>query len=189
LHYDKRLIYNNSISLSGTQLDIPGEQWQTRAKIRIPKSDLALDTVSGIAIFTVFPDGTDCFAVSIDSMNILSPTALCTYSIGGPDSATICAPQGCGIMPITNFMLHGTFPQLFIQPNPAQGETSITSSADLGPVSLAIYDMLGIKRSEQRILLLKNSPVKISLPESNGVYQILLETPKATYNLHVIRSR
>ena len=143
IHYDPRLIYNNSISFSGNTLDIPGESWPGRAKIRIPKSEMQLDTNSGIVIFTVFPDGEDCYNVSFDSLTILNPFAPCTYSIGNPVSSVVCPLRGCGVMTITNFMLHGVTPQLFIQPNPNHGTVFLTSTIPISDASVEVIDMLG----------------------------------------------
>jgi hypothetical protein len=177
LHYDGRLIYNSSQSLSGISFDLPGEAWQGRAKIRISKSDLQLDTISGIAIFTVFPDGTDCFKVSIDSMTILSPLAPCAYSIGNPVTATICPPKGCGIMMLTNYMLHGIMPQLFIQPNPNQGSAFITSTITLPEASVEVIDLLGSIRKKMKLTLQKGLPARLTLDNlPSGNYFIIVST-------------
>ncbi|MFI5264676.1 MAG: T9SS type A sorting domain-containing protein, partial [Candidatus Kapaibacterium sp.] len=178
LHYDGRMTYNNSVSLSGASFDIPGEAWQGRVKIRIPKNELRLDTISGIALFTVFPDGTDCFRVSIDSMNILGLFAPCTYSIGNPVTSAICPPKGCGIMTLTNYLLHGTMPQLSVQPNPSQGSASIISSNTIGDASIEIVDMLG--RIQYRITakLEKGNPVKLELHDlPTGSYFLRVSSP------------
>jgi len=143
LNYDPRMTYNGSISLSGRSVDVPGESWSGRTKLRIQKNELSLDTVSGIAIFTVFPEGADCFKVSIDSMNILSSFAPCTYSIGNSVTAMICPPKGCGIMTLTDYLRHGIMPQLRIVPNPATGNITIYSSVKLGNCQCIIFDQLG----------------------------------------------
>lgn len=155
LHYDSRMTYNSAISLTGIPLDIPGQAWLGRAKIRIPKSEMQLDTISGFAIFTVFPDGTDCFKVSLDSLSILNPFAPCTYSIGNPVEALICPPTGCGIMSLTNYILRGTMPQLFIQPNPNRGSALITSTVTLVDATVEVVDLLGSIRERKKMTLQK----------------------------------
>ncbi|MDP4230492.1 MAG: T9SS type A sorting domain-containing protein [Bacteroidota bacterium] len=190
LHYDQRLIYNRSISLSGTALDLPGEAWQGRVKLRIPRSEMQLDTITGIAIFTVFPDGADCYNVSLDSMDILNPFAPCTYSIGNPVTATICPPKGCGIMTLTNYLLHGTMPQLSIQPNPSQDHAFITSSASLGITSVEIIDIVGRTLQRKSIILSKGVPTKIDLKGINsGSYFLLVKTPEFQYRLPLAITR
>ncbi len=184
LHYDPRMTYTSCKSFTGTPLDIPGEAWQGRAKLRIPKSEMQLDTNSGTAIFTVFPDGNDCFNVVVDSMNILNPFAPCTYSIGSPANAVICPPKGCGVMTLTNYMLHGTMPQLRITPNPNQGAAFITSSATLGDGSVEIVDMLGRICTKKNIFLTKEIPVKLEFNDlQSGSYFALVKINSAQYRI------
>ena len=184
LHYDPRMTYNNSFSFTGKPLDLAGEAWQGRVKIRIPKSEMQLDTISGIAIFTVFPDGNDCFSVVIDSMNILNPFALCTYSIGNPVTATICPPKGCGIMTLTNYMLHGRMPQLFIQPNPTNGAVFITSSITLGDASLEVVDMLGRSYLKKSVFLRKEIPAQLAMDDlRTGSYYIRVSSNGLHYQM------
>ncbi len=182
LNYDKRLIYNGSISYSGASLDVAGEAWSGRAKLRIPKNELQLDTISGIAIFTVFPDSTDCYKVALDSMNILSPFAPCTYTIGNAVTATICPPKGCGVMTLTNYMLHGIMPQLRITPNPNQGAAFISSSATLGDGSVEIVDMLGRICTKKSISLTKGIPAKLEFNDlQSGSYYVRVRTQGLQY--------
>ncbi len=147
VHYDPRMQYSGSYSITGTALDLPGEQWLGRSKIRVTASQLQLDTNSGVATFTVYPDGTDCFAVSLDSLVVLNKAAPCLYAIGTGVPKYVCPPRGCGIMTITNYMRKGVFPQLFIQPNPSHGTFTITSSHPIGASTLTLYDLLGVPRS------------------------------------------
>ena len=190
LHYDNRIIYNNSISLSGIPFDIAGESWPGRAKIRIPKSEMSLDTVTGIAIFTVFPDGDNCFKVSFDSMSILSPFAPCTYSIGNPVEATICPLKGCGVMTLTNYILHGEVPQLFIQPNPNHGTVLLTSTITLNDVSVEIIDMIGRISGKKNITLKKGVPSKIELDDlRKGNYSIRVRAQGLQFQLPIVLIR
>jgi photosystem II stability/assembly factor-like uncharacterized protein len=187
LHYDSRMIYNGSISLAGTSLDIPNEAWGSRAKLRIPKNEMRLDTISGYAIFTIYPDGNDCFEVSIDSMNILNPFAPCTYSIGNPVTANICPPKGCGVMTITNYILHGILPQLTVYPNPSQNSAFIKSNASLGDVEYEIVDLLGRTYQRNTISLKKDTPAKLEMENlRTGIYYIRVKTNSTQYQLRVM---
>ncbi|MFI5264536.1 MAG: T9SS type A sorting domain-containing protein, partial [Candidatus Kapaibacterium sp.] len=184
LHYDGRMTYNSSRSLSGNSFDLSGEVWQGRAKIRIPKNEMQLDTISGFAIFTVFPDGTDCFKVTIDSMSILSPFAPCSYSIGNPVTSTICPPRGCGIMTLTNYMRHGTMPQLSIQPNPSRGMAWITSNITIGDASIEIADMLGRIQNKIDTKLEKGIPAKLEFGDLlKGSYFLRIHSLGSLYQI------
>ncbi len=186
LHYDTRMIYNGSNSILGASFDLPGESWQGRSKIRIPKSELQLDTISGLAIFTVFPNGTDCFKVSLDSMNILSLFAPCTYSIGGPATAMICPLKGCGVMTLTNYLRHGTLPQLSIIPNPNQGTAFITSSETLGYATVEIIDILGRIYGVRNISFQKGMPVTLELDNlRSGSYYLNIRTAGSLYQVPI----
>lgn len=143
VHYDKKLQYSGSYSLIGTPLDKPNEQWDGRSKISIPTSEIKLDTITGFATFTVFPDGDTCFKVTIDSLNVLNPSAPCLYAIGSGVEISICPPVGCGIMILTNYMRYQTFPTIFLSPNPGSHEFSIASTKDLGESTITIADELG----------------------------------------------
>lgn len=184
LHYDPRMTYNSSISFTGKPLDIPGEAWQGRAKIRIPRNEMELDTISGIAIFTVFPDGNDCFNVTVDSMSILNPFAPCTYSIGSPVASLICPPKGCGIMTLTNYMLHGKKPELYIKPNPSQGRVSITTTITIGDAAVEVVDMLGRNYLKKNIFLKKEIPVQLQFDDlRTGSYYLRINSNGLLYQL------
>lgn len=187
IHYDPRMIYNNSISLSGTSLDIPGDSSSGRAKIRIPKNEMSLDTVTGIAIFTVFPDNDDCYNVSFDSMTILSPSAPCTYSIGSPVSAVVCPLRGCGVMTLTNYMLHGVTPQLFVQPNPNHGKVLLTSTITLSDASVEVVDMLGRIFAKKNILLKKGVASTLELDNlRDGNYIIKISAQEMQFQMPIL---
>jgi hypothetical protein len=86
-------------------------------------------------------------------------------------------------------MHDSTMPQLSIIPNPTSGEISITSTQNLGEVSVAVYDMLGIKQSTSSITIQKNNPVKVILPAVNGVYNLRVRSAERTYDLRVVVNR
>ncbi|HET9135463.1 MAG TPA: T9SS type A sorting domain-containing protein [Candidatus Kapabacteria bacterium] len=159
VHYDSKLQYTGSYSLLGTALDKPNEQWSGRSRISIPTSEIQLDTISGFATFTVFPDGDTCFKVTIDSMNVLNPSAPCLYAIGNGVEINICPPKGCGIMILTNYMRYQTFPTLFLSPNPGYHEFNIAATKDFGESTITIVDELGrlITTKKQTIKQGKNS--------------------------------
>lgn len=188
IHYDTRMRYTGSFSIAGTILDLPGEQWLGRSKIRITKSELQLDTNSGFATFTVFPDGEDCFIVSLDSLEILNKAAPCLYAIGNGIPKYVCPPRGCGIMTITNYMLKGVFPQLFIQPNPNHGTFTVIASDPIGESTLSLYDMLGteISTSYQTIKAGTNSVSFNQLRSGSYYLRIESATVRTTVPIVII---
>ena len=74
-----------------------------------------------------------------------------------------------------------------IYPNPASGNVWITSSANLGDVTFAIYDMLGTKRGEIVASVLKDNPIELTLPQADGVYNIIVNSPFGTNTIRVLR--
>jgi hypothetical protein len=85
--------------------------------------------------------------------------------------------------------MHEILPQLSIIPNPTSGEISITSTQDLGDVTITVYDMLGVKQSMNALILQKGTPAKLVLPEANGVYNVRVRSAARTYDLRVVVSK
>jgi photosystem II stability/assembly factor-like uncharacterized protein len=74
-----------------------------------------------------------------------------------------------------------------IYPNPASGNIWITSSADLGNVTFSIYDMLGTKRGEIVASVLKDNPIELTLPQADGVYNIVVNYGAGTSTVRLVR--
>ena len=71
VHYPSfPLTYLRSESISGTSVDIPGQQWSGRAKIHFDAADLAArkDSLIGYSIFTWLPYEYDCAHITFDSI-------------------------------------------------------------------------------------------------------------------------
>ncbi len=188
LQYDKQLIYRGSYSPANVLLDIPGEEWSGRSKLHIAQAKP--NVILGYARFDVFNDSlTPQFHVTFDSVTILTTKSPCQYILPASVTSTITPPLGCGIQTISRFIHDSTMPQLRIIPNPTSGDISITSSADLGEVSVAVYDMLGVKRSVNYVSIGKNSPVKVVLPLANGVYDVRVSYGTTLTDLPVIVTR
>ncbi len=188
MHYDKELTYHGSYSPANVQLDIPGEGWSGRSKLHIAQAKP--DIVLGYARFDVFNDSlTPQFHVTFDSVTVLTAVAPCQYILPASVTSTITPPSGCSIQTLSRFMHDGTLPQLSIIPNPTSGNISITSTSDLGEVSVAVYDMLGVKRSVGSLSLGKNSPAKLMLPVGNGVYDVRVSSAEKNWDLRVVVSK
>jgi len=83
----------------------------------------------------------------------------------------------------------GEQPKFVVQPNPTAGDVSISSSLDLGAVTIAIYDMLGAERSRWKENMSSGTRITLPLPEADGVYTIVLQAVAGTYDLRVVRHR
>ncbi len=185
MHYDGSVDYLGSFSPSGVQLDVPDEQWAGRSELSI--TGATSGAVMGYAKFNVFNDSNEAAHATFDSVNILTQTSACEYSMPAPDTSTITTLSGCAI-PILSQLIHlGIDPVLSIVPNPANGNVWISSNADLGAVTIEIYDMLGTEQSEVSGQINANEPMELQLPERSGVFNILVHSLSGTRTLRVVR--
>jgi photosystem II stability/assembly factor-like uncharacterized protein len=188
LHYDPSLIYIGSYANDGTPIDLTGEGWQGRSKLSIDSTIIRLDSASGFAYFTVYPSEGPCPQVSLDSLNVISPTAPCEYFYGNGAAAEICPPAGCGIMILTNYLLHGEIPNIMLYPNPVANELNIISRRSEERTVISILDSKGgelIRRDES---LKKGEPVKINIASlGSGVYFLRVVSPEKTQTLPFIK--
>jgi hypothetical protein len=74
-----------------------------------------------------------------------------------------------------------------VYPNPADGKVWITSTNDLGEVTVEIYDMLGVQQGTQSTTMSKNNPVELLLPVRSGVYAIMVRSIAGTRTLRVVQ--
>ena len=79
--------------------------------------------------------------------------------------------------------------EFHVYPNPSDGNVWITSSQDIGEVTIVIYDMLGAERSRWEGKIGGNTPVLLTLPESDGVYTLVVHSTAGMDNLRVVRHR
>jgi hypothetical protein len=185
MHYDGTVDYLGSFSPSGVQLDVPGEQWAGRSELSITGATSGV--VMGCAKFNVFNDSSEAAHATFDSVNVLTQTSACEYSMPAPDTSTITTLSGCAI-PILSQLIHfGVEPVLIIVPNPANGNAWISSNADLGAVTIEIYDMLGTEQSVVSGQINANEPMDLQLPERSGVYNILVHSLSGTRTIRVVR--
>ncbi|MFI5264436.1 MAG: T9SS type A sorting domain-containing protein, partial [Candidatus Kapaibacterium sp.] len=187
VHYDTVLSYKGSFSASGAQLDVPGEQWKGRSKLKIigatPNATL------GFARFDIFDDSVPIQHVTFDSVTVLSAINICQYISPALATSTITPLSGCGVTTVSRFLHYGRMPDLSIMPNPTSGGASITSTMDLGEVNVTIYDMLGTERGRTTMTLGKNSPAKLTLPLSNGVYDVRVNSIAGSCDLRIVVSK
>ena len=88
--------------------------------------------------------------------------------------------SGVGLVPSSN-------ENLTLYPNPANGNVWISSSADLGTVTIQVYDMLGIEHSRAQVNMMKSESMELSLPPADGIYTVVVHFALGTFNLRVIR--
>jgi photosystem II stability/assembly factor-like uncharacterized protein len=185
MHYDGSVDYLGSFSPSGVQLDVPGQQWAGRSELSI--TGATSGAVMGYAKFNVFNDSNTAAHATFDSVNVLTQTSACEYSMPAPATSTITTLSGCAI-PILSQLIHlGVEPILSVVPNPANGNVWLSSNTDLGDVTIEIYDMLGIQQSEVLGQISENNPIELLLPARSGVYNILVRSIVGTRTLRVVR--
>ncbi len=75
-----------------------------------------------------------------------------------------------------------------VYPNPANGNVWIYSSDDLGNVTIEIYDLLGVERGKTEANITKDNPIELTLPDADGVYNLLVKTSAGINSLRVVRN-
>ena len=186
LHYDGSVDYLGSFSPAGARLDILGDSSYGRSKLHI--GGAVPNQIAGYAEFNVFSDSNEDAHATFDSLDILTATTPCEYSFAASTTSTIYPPKGCAV-PILSQLVHlGWEPEFTIVPNPNSGAVWITSSADVGDATIAIYDMLGVKQSEIRSKI-SAQPLELRLPAPSGVYTIEIRSASGTRTLRVVESR
>ena len=171
LHYPLAdLVYDGSSDRSGMKVDIPGEAWPGRAKLRIV--DDTPGTVAAYAHFNVFSDTNYHPQITFDSVDIPTALSSCSYSLPPAVTATIYPLEGCGDQLLSRWVHLGKVPLLRIQPNPSNGVITISSSQDLGTATIEAMDALGTLRARFQVSITNDAPAQLLLPFESGVYYI-----------------
>jgi photosystem II stability/assembly factor-like uncharacterized protein len=176
MHYDKSadIIYGGSFSLTGAKLDMPGEQWPGRSKLRL--NDAMSNALLAEASFTVFADSLERPKVWFDSLTVPSSTSPCEFSIPPMAVSTINPLANCGASTISKFMRTGRIPSITIYPNPTNATIHIQSSQQIAGCRLSIFDPLGKAFIETTVDLTKDVPKTIDVSTlSSGVYSVRLQ--------------
>ena len=187
LHYDTILQYQGFFDAANVKLDIPGQQWPGRSKLNVPSAQSGV--VAGYARFTVFADTGAKPQVTFDSLDVLSATSPCEYTLPDAVTSTITPPSGCGAIILSEYLKDGKIPTFTILPNPTMGDVAITSSLDLGDAEVEIYDILGRERADITVTLAKDSPVNLSMPDGTGIYYVRVKYAAGITSLSVVVSR
>jgi photosystem II stability/assembly factor-like uncharacterized protein len=123
----------------------------------LDSAQLGNNPIVGYLHFNYFPTNSDSANVVLDS---LSATG-CT--IVKPAISVVTYPYECGTATLTNFLLHDQMPQFSLSPNPSSGDVSLTSSENLGAVTIDIVDALGATVRTSSVTLGANSPTAIPM--------------------------
>ncbi len=188
LHYPLAdLDYVGSFDPTGTKVDIPGEQWLGRSKLRITGAKDS--AVAAYARFNVFSDTAYDPQITFDSLDV--PTALtpCEYVPPPAETTEIIPMQGCGIPMLSRWIHLGERPVFGIRPNPTNGDIMVTASMNVGNVSIEVYDMLGTERAQFNLPLSKDAPATLSLPLESGLYYVRVISQAGASNVPVIIRR
>ncbi len=174
VHYDPYLPYRGSFSASNTPLDIPGQQWKGRSKLRIAAA--TPNVLCGYASFAVYNDSLQTQTVSFDSLVVVSEIGPCQYLDAPPTSSAILLPEACGITFLSRFVHYGGKPAFSINPNPTSGTVNLISPEELGPVTLTIFDLLGIERTRLTFVMHAGVSTAFSMPVEDGLFYVRMET-------------
>ena len=187
LHYDGTVDYLGSFSPppSGVRLDIPGDSSLGRSVLSI--TGATSGAVLGYAKFNVFNDSNEAAHATLDSVTVLTQTSPCEYSMPDSATSTITTLSGCAISILSQLIHLDKEPVLSVVPNPANGNVWISSSDDLGAVTIEIYDMLGTCQVTLSTQMTKENPFELLLPAKSGVYNILVRSAAGTRTLRVVR--
>ncbi len=178
------LQYVGSFDPSGTQVDVPGQQWPGRSLLRI--MNVEPGQVAANARFNVFSDTDYNPIVTFDSVNITTATSSCEYAPPPAVSTTIDPVEGCGIQMLSQWFHLGVEPLFSIIPNPTSGVIQLTPTATLGNVWVNVYDMLGTEREQFSVSLEKNVPTTLTLPFESGLYLLRVGSSEGQANLQVL---
>ncbi len=185
LHYPlPDLQYVGSFDPSGTQVDVPDEQWPGRSLLRIANAEP--NAVAAYARFNVFSDTDYDPVVTFDSLDVTTATTSCEYSIPPAITDTIVPLEGCGIPMLSQWIHLGTLPLFSILPNPTTGTVELNASIDMGNVWVDVYDVLGLLRGQFPVTLQKNVPVTLSLPFESGLYFLRIASTEGESHVAVI---
>ncbi len=188
LHYPVAdLVYDGSFDRFGTKVDIPGEEWPGRSKLLI-RNDMP-GTVAAYAQFNVFSDTAYNPQITFDSLEVPTSISPCEYLDPPAATATIYPLQGCGIQMLSHWVHFGERPVFGIRPNPTSGDISITSSINIGNVSIEVYDMLGMECGHFHLTLSGGSPQNISLPFEGGLYYVRIISEAGASDIPIIIKR
>ncbi|HZK75877.1 MAG TPA: T9SS type A sorting domain-containing protein [Candidatus Kapabacteria bacterium] len=79
--------------------------------------------------------------------------------------------------------------QFFLYPNPSDGNVWITSSEDMGEVTIEVYNMLGTVQSEWKATVQSGAAIECPLPAAAGVYSVVVLSRTGRYSLRVVRAQ
>jgi photosystem II stability/assembly factor-like uncharacterized protein len=188
VHYDltPNLVYLGSFSPNGVPLDITGEQWDGRSKLRVAKINVG---VTGYSHFRVFADTVERPRVWFDSFSIKNTLSPCDFGNVDATMSIITLPSGCGISILSKFLRTG-MPEFKLFPNPAEQTITIESSVDLSETTVEIIDQLG-KR-----LMLRNEDLHAATSSTidvrslvNGMYILRITSKGFTTTRSFLISR
>lgn len=184
LHYDlSNIDYVCTTDGSDTKVDMPGEQWAGRSKLHF--SNASSNRPLGYAHFNLFADTSVTPHVTFDSLQVLSATEPCDYTLPGSATSTITPMQGCAV-PLLSHLIHfSTLPNFEIVPNPTNGDLTISSSVTIGPAIVEIYDASGNQCYHAEIDIKSHTPCMISLPLSSGNYILTVHWVGGNEAIHI----
>src|SRR5579883_1957242 len=188
LCYDPKMFaYQGSQDVAGVSVDVISEQWAGHSRLRFTN---ATSPLLGYANFTVWNDTSGhAEQISFDSLSVLTEIGPCQYAIPLHSFSTVTSPSGCGMGLLSDWLRFSQPPRFSVAPNPTNGNVALTSSLDLGPSAVAVYDMLGTERERITLDLKRNAPQLLELPRESGLYYVKILSLTGEKSIGVVVNR
>jgi len=187
IRYDTtNLVYLGGYAASGVQ-DITTDRFLGVAHLHFANAAATMkDSLLGQAHFLIFPKNAACTAVTIDSIAIMSNARVCALT-QSPIVSSVCGKFDCGTPTLSSFIRYNKMPNLSIVPNPATGTAAISSTAELGQVTIEVFDALGnIVDRVACNLSPSRSAILRAGSYSAGAYHVRIITASASYSLNLL---
>ncbi len=188
VRYDTTMLVYAGSYQAGRQIDATTARWVGFAHVLFPQAAASMKgNVAGYAVFHIYPKDSSCTSVILDSFVITQSSEICAIT-ASPIISTVCGKLGCGTPLISQFTRYSKIPTLRIIPNPASTYALIHSDADLGEVTIEVFDALGKLVSRSATQLSPNHPALISTELfCTGTYQVRILSGDGGYSLNLLQ--
>ena len=187
IHYPTiNLTYQRSISINGKVIDVPGEQWEGRAKVHFDSVDIAArkDSLIGYVVYIWHPYEYDCAHIVFDSMNVAISDNPCSKRGMVSDTATdgiIGSYKTCGESSVADNPDNNIHEEIIFKPNPASEFGSLTTSQYSGHLEIRFINDLGVTLKTEGLQVSSGMPVSLDLQTlPAGVFYLNISCEKFT---------
>jgi photosystem II stability/assembly factor-like uncharacterized protein len=179
------LIYRGtSYSSNGTRVAESLASTPGHLHLHLLDKDLTLSDAAAMLHFEFYPMTSGCTQIWFDSLSV-QPSLGCAAI--EKVVSNLCTAYGCGTPSIGHFLRYRELPDLKLSPNPATGMTTITTSADLGVVSVEIVNALGELRYSSNGSITSNGSFEFSTSGwPSGVYFVRIRSTYLVKTLQLL---